>query len=126
MSDLQTKYKSVADAAAQAGVTDLLVREQDNILYIDGTAPSEAAKKQVWDAYNTVDPDYRSGDLVLNLTVAAGAATSSTYEVKGGDTLSKIAKGYGLTWQEVFEANKDKISDPDKIFPGQVLTIPAK
>lgn len=123
-SALQTKYQSVINTASQNGVADLLVREQDNVLYVDGTAPSESVKKQVWDAYNAADPDMRSGDMVLNIQVAAGA--SSQYEVKSGDNLSKIAQGYGLTWQDIFEANKDQISDPDKIFPGQKLRIPSK
>ena len=52
-----------------------------------------------------------------------------TYEVKSGDTLSKIAKQqYGSVseWRRIFEANKDIVKDPDKIFPGQVLRIPSK
>ncbi|MCW2927758.1 MAG: LysM domain protein [Thermoleophilia bacterium] len=49
-----------------------------------------------------------------------------TYTVKSGDWLSKIAPRFGLTWQELYAANKDKISDPDRIYPGQVLTIPPK
>jgi nucleoid-associated protein YgaU len=51
-----------------------------------------------------------------------------TYEVQKGDNLSKIARhiyGDANKWKQIFEANKDKLKDPDKIFPGQVLTIPA-
>jgi len=50
-----------------------------------------------------------------------------TYEVKKGDSLSKIAKhvyGDAGKWRQIFAANSDKLKDPDKIFPGQVLTIP--
>ena len=50
-----------------------------------------------------------------------------TYEVKKGDSLSKIAKhiyGDANRWKQIFEANTDKLKDPDKIFPGQVLIIP--
>jgi nucleoid-associated protein YgaU len=90
---------------------------------VTGTAPSEAVKKQLWDLYEKADPEMRSGDLVLNVTVAAGA--EQTYEVKSGDNLSKIAKHYNTTWKAIFEANQDKIKDPDKIFPGQVLKIPS-
>ncbi len=125
-SSLQLKYQSVIDLA-RMHVADLQVSESNNVLYLNGTAATESAKQQIWDAYNTIDPDMRSGDVVLNLSVegvVAGAA--STYEVQSGDNLSKIAKGYGLTWQEVFNANRDKLDNPDKIFPGQVLNIPAK
>ena len=106
-------------------MSDLQVREQNNVLYVDGVAPSEAVKKQVWNLYEQADPEMRSGDMVLNMQVAAGA--TSEYEVKPGDSLSKIAQNYnGVSWQDIFEANKDQISDPDKIFPGQVLKIPSK
>jgi nucleoid-associated protein YgaU len=45
--------------------------------------------------------------------------------VQSGDTLSKIAAGYqGVTWQQIFEANRDQLQDPDKISPGQKLRIP--
>ena len=50
-----------------------------------------------------------------------------TYEVKKGDSLSKIAKhiyGDAGKWKQIFAANTDKLKDPDKIYPGQVLTIP--
>lgn len=49
------------------------------------------------------------------------------YEIKSGDTLSKIAKqeyGNANDWRRIFEANKDTIDNPDRIFPGQVIKIP--
>ena len=58
----------------------------------------------------------------------AAAARSRTYEVKPGDTLSKIAKqvlGDANRWPEIFEANKDQIKDPNLIHPGQELRIPS-
>lgn len=59
---------------------------------------------------------------------ASGAARSSnTYVVQHGDTLSKIAKehyGDAKRYMEIFNANRDKLSDPDKIYPGQELVIP--
>lgn len=54
--------------------------------------------------------------------------TSRTYTVKAGDTLSKIAKemyGEAGKYPQIFEANKPMLKDPDKIYPGQVLRIPA-
>jgi nucleoid-associated protein YgaU len=62
-------------------------------------------------------------------STAPGAETYQTYEVKSGDTLSKIAKnfyGSGNEWNRIFEANTDILKDPNKIFPGQKLKIPAK
>jgi nucleoid-associated protein YgaU len=52
---------------------------------------------------------------------------AQTYTVNKGDTLSKIAKefyGSANRWHEIFDANRDQISNPDLIKPGQVLKIP--
>jgi nucleoid-associated protein YgaU len=60
-------------------------------------------------------------------TTPAGGATQTRYTVKPGDTLSKIAReklGDANAYMEIFNANKDQLSDPDKIKPGQVLKIP--
>jgi nucleoid-associated protein YgaU len=57
------------------------------------------------------------------------APSEKTYEVKPGDSLSKIAQqeyGNATEWNRIFEANKDVLKDPNKIFPGQKLKIPAK
>jgi len=59
-------------------------------------------------------------------TTAPAAAT--TYTVVSGDTLSKIAKkffGNANRWHEIYDANRDQISNPDLIRVGQVLKIPA-
>ncbi|MGB7067936.1 MAG: LysM peptidoglycan-binding domain-containing protein [Pyrinomonadaceae bacterium] len=122
---VQEKYQTLIDLANQNG-TSVTLSEVDGVLHVDGTAPSDEAKQQLWDEYNRIDPDYRSGDLVLNVTSAGGAAGggSTTYTVVSGDSLSKIGSKYGVSWNAIFEANKDKIDDPDKIFPGQELTIP--
>ena len=52
-----------------------------------------------------------------------------TYTVQKGDSLSKIAKqhlGDANAWKKIFEANRDVLDDPDKIFPGQTLKLPPK
>ena len=126
---LRAKYQQLIDAANQSGVTNLEVREQNNVLYIDGHAPSEEVKKNLWDLYNKIDPDYRAGDLVLNVNVFGTSNTTSAeqeYTVVSGDNLSKIGKMYGVTWKEIYEINKDKIKDPDLIQPGWKLKIPTK
>jgi nucleoid-associated protein YgaU len=116
------KYQSLIDLANQNGVSNLQVQEDGDVLRLSGTAPSEEAKQKLWDEYNRIDPDMRSGDLVLNIEVGGG----ETYTVKSGDTLSKIGQHFGVPWREIFEANKDQIKDPDKIFPGQTFRIPRK
>lgn len=123
---LQQKYDELIRAAQSAGVTNLRVREQENILYIDGQAPTEGVKKQLWDVYQRLDPNYRSADLVMNVSVTGGAPAEEEYEVVRGDNLSKIGKRFGLAWKEIYEANRDLIKDPDLIQPGWKLKIPRK
>lgn len=122
MMNLEDKYREVIDLASELGISNLQVREQDNVLYIDGTAQSTVDKDKLWDAYNKIDPDYRSGDVVMNIEVVEKVSREYTVEV--GDSLSKIGKAYGVTWQDIFEANKDIISNPDVIQPGWKLKIP--
>ena len=68
---LQDKYKDLISTATTSEVTNLQVREQDNVLYIDGNAPSGEVKDKLWETYNRIDPDFRSGDLILNVNVSA-------------------------------------------------------
>ncbi len=124
---LMEKYQSLIDMANQLGVSGLDVREDDGVLKVDGVAGSAEAKQQLWDEYGRLDPDYRSGEVVMNISAPEGDASSgggSTYTVQSGDSLSKIGSQYGVSWQKIFEANRDKLDDPDKIQPGQELTIP--
>lgn len=129
---LRSKYQQLIDTATRSGVTNLQVREQGNVLYIDGNAPSEDVKKGLWDLYNKIDPDYRAGDLVLNLTTSGSAAAHTAkaayqeYVVVKGDSLSKIGQKYGVGWKDIFELNKDQIKNPDLIQPGWKLKIPSK
>jgi len=89
-----------------------------------GTVHDEQEKQQLWDEYQRLDPDMRSGDLVLNVQVDGGLVEE--YVVKPGDTLSKIAAHHGsVTWTQIYEANRDRIRDPNTIYPGQKLRIPA-
>ena len=124
---LMEKYQSLIDLANQLGVSGLDVREDDGVLKVDGVAGSAEAKQQLWDEYGRLDPDFRSGDVVMNISAPEGDSSSgsgSTYTVQSGDSLSKIGSQYGVSWQKIFEANRDKLDDADKIRPGQELTIP--
>lgn len=125
---LQQKYDSLIQAAKSSGVQNLQVREQENVLYIDGQAPSQEVKQKLWDVYGGIDPNYRSADVVMNIAVSpiTPAPAMQEHEVVKGDNLSKIGKKYGVSWKEIYEANKNIISDPDLIQPGWKLKIPHK
>ncbi len=127
---LMEKYQTLIDLANRLGISGLNTVESDGVLNIEGVAASADAKQQLWDEYGRIDPDYRSGEVVLNVSSPEGSASSSsggsgqTYTVTSGDTLGKIGSKYGVSWQKIFDANRDKLENPDKIFPGQELTIP--
>jgi len=101
--------------------------ERDGKLYFKGMVKNQDEVNKIWDAIKTV-PDWRN-DVVAEVTIDPSAkALAASYTVKAGDTLSKIAKeqlGNANAYMKIFEANKDQLSDPDKIKPGQVLKIPA-
>ena len=134
---LKQKYQSVLNAIEQQNVRLQNLHVENDKLFIRGTAPSEEAKNAVWDQIKLVDPNY--SDLTADITVEApqqraaavgGAATGGqTYTVKSGDTLSKISQqvyGSSNEYMRIFYANRDKLSDPDKIQPGQQLVIPSE
>jgi nucleoid-associated protein YgaU len=126
MSQLTDKYGDVYILAQKLGATNLEAREENGHMTISGTAPTRLAADQVWEKVKTIDPSLNHGDLTLNLT-AARQDIYGEYEVKAGDTLSGIAKTVTrgkLTYQQIFEANRDILKDPDVIQPGQRLKIP--
>ncbi len=121
----QEKYKSLLELANQNGTTYDLSEGSGGGLVVTGTAPSEEARQALWDEYSSIDPDFKSNDLNLNIGLgdAAGGGGHS-YTVESGDNLSKIGKKYGLQWKSIWDANRDILDDPDKIYPGQELKIP--
>jgi nucleoid-associated protein YgaU len=119
---LKDKYKELTDLATNLGIANLQVREQDNVLYVDGTAKSVEDKDKLWDAYGKIDPDFRAADVVMNIEVTQGETTE--YTVKSGDSLSKIGKAHGVSWEAIFEANRDIVKNPALIQPGWKLKIP--
>lgn len=76
MTSLATKYQGLSDMASASGISDLQVREQDGVLYIDGTAPSGAVKDQLWAKYGEIDPTFTGGDLIMNIKTNASASGS--------------------------------------------------
>jgi nucleoid-associated protein YgaU len=64
-----------------------------------------------------------------NVKSGSSSTAVKIYEVVSGDSLSKIAKreyGNANEWKRIFEANRDILKDPNKIYPGQKLKIPPK
>jgi nucleoid-associated protein YgaU len=106
--------------------------ERDGKLHWKGTVATEAEKNEIWTAIKTI-PTWQK-DIVADIQVTgppAGAAAAKpaakTYTVKAGDTLSAIAKehlGSAGAYMKIFDLNKDQLTDPDKIKPGQVLKLP--
>lgn len=126
MSTLTDKYGPAYILAEKLGGTNLAATEENGHITISGTLPTKYAVNQVWDKAKQIDPGLDDGDLTLNLA-AARSDIYGEYEVQSGDTLSAIAKEVTngkLSYQKIFEANRDKLSDPDKIQVGQKLVIP--
>src|SRR5512144_2342321 len=106
--------------------------EREGKLYFKGTVATEAEKNEIWTAIKTI-PTWQK-DVVADIQVTGGPAAApaapaaaKTYTVKPGDTLSGIAKqflGNANAYMKIFELNKDQLSDPNKIKPGQVLKLP--
>jgi hypothetical protein len=90
---LQDKYAELIAAAKAGGIANLQVREQGNILYIDGSTSSGTLKDSLWDIYNKIDPDYRAGDLVLNIDASAAAGTTATVTTESSNL--NVRKGPG-------------------------------
>src|ERR1044072_3482801 len=108
--------------------------ERDGKLHFKGTVATEAEKNEIWTAIKTI-PTWQK-DIVADIQVTGGPAAAPTnrgasagtpYTVKAGHTLSHIAKehlGNAGAYMKIFELNKDQLTDPDKIKPGQVLRLP--
>jgi nucleoid-associated protein YgaU len=89
-----------------------------------GVSSTEEIRKQA--DFSNVQSSVSSTEEITAST--ASDSSQQSYTVEKGDTLSAIAKqfyGKSSAWRDIFEANRDQIDDPDRIFPGQVLKIPA-
>ena len=140
---LKNRYKKVIDEMGRQNVRVEDMRQDGNKLVLKAVAPSDQAKNHIWDVIKQSNPGWQT-DLSADIRVDASAAKpvdlgpgatpaaaggGQQYTVKSGDTLSKIAKefyGDASKYNQIFEANKNILKDPDHIKPGQVLAIPAK
>jgi len=116
--------KEVKDLGLDSQGVDIDVDETGNVT-VKGEAVSQEMKEKIILAVGNVEGVAAVED-AADVSVAGRA--SQFHTVESGDTLSAISKTYYGTWRlypEIFEANKPMLSDPDKIYPGQVLRIPA-
>jgi len=107
------------------GVDNLSVEVKDGVASLSGTATSaEALEKAVLMAGNIEGISEVKFD---NVSAPAAEIQIEYYEIVSGDTLSGIAKkfyGNGNLYMKIFEANREVIKDPDKIYVGQKIRIP--
>ena len=120
--------------ADNPGIDDLGVTYQKGFVTLTGASQTwEAVEKAILMAGNVKGV----GKVISNIQVAEGAEVAPAelggsgsgqyYEIKSGDTLSAIAKhllGDANAYMKIFEANREVIKDPNKIFPGQKIRIP--
>ena len=151
----KNKYQSVIQMVQAEGIQLANLHQQDGKLFIKGAAPSLEAANKVWDEIKRINPklDDITADFPVDPTLASkrvpsaappasAPSTPSTpstpsgkqtpqfqlYTVKPGDTLSKISQqfyGNAKDYMRIFNANKDKLKDPDHVNAGQELKIPA-
>src|SRR3989442_16041484 len=125
---LRDKY-NYAIQSAKGFHMEGAAEERDGKLYFKGTVQTQEQANKIWDAIKTI-PDWQReivADIKATGIPAEASGAEATYTVKPGDTLSRIAQH--LLWDanayhQIFNANRDQLSDPDKIKPGQVLKIP--
>jgi nucleoid-associated protein YgaU len=132
---LKLKYQSVLNFIQSQGIQMQNLNMEGDKLLIRASAPSADLKNRVWDQIKLVDPSF--SDLIADIQAPAAAAAAAsgptstpaarTYTVQAGDNLSKISKqfyGDANKYMKIFEANKDKLADPDIVRAGIDLIIP--
>jgi nucleoid-associated protein YgaU len=116
--------KEIADL--DLGAEDVKVKVEGDKVVLSGKAPSQEVREKVILAVGNVEG---VAAVEEDVSTPEPAAEPVFHTVVKGDNLWKIAEktlGSGARYPEIFEANRPMLSDPDKIYPGQVLRIPAK
>jgi nucleoid-associated protein YgaU len=133
---LKMKYQSVLNFIQAQGAQLQNVNMEGDKLFIRATAPSADVKNKIWDQIKLFDPNFSDLNAQIDAPAAQAAAASAsgpssgarTYHVQPGDNLTKISKqfyGDANKYMKIFEANKDKMTDPDHLKAGTDLIIPS-
>jgi len=104
---LLDKYKVLLDTAKSSGITDFQYAEQEGVLQIRGTAPNADIKNKLWDIYNQIDPNFLSGDVVMDIDVSSAVAGTQVKVITQNSNLN-IRKGPGTDQPIVGKAAKDE------------------
>jgi len=122
---LKEKYQPVLDLGKKFEVKDGFVEELDGRLKIGGVAKTQYHKDLMWDKIKEIGGE-RPSDLMADIKVEV-TDYYHKHTVQKGESLSKIAKHYygdPMKYKDIFEANTDKLKDPNLIYPDQELIIP--
>ena len=122
---VKAKYQPVLDLGEQLSIQNGDVSEEAGVLKIKGTANTPYEKNVLWDKIKEIGGE-NPADIKANISVADDSVYHK-HTVKGGESLSKIAKHYfgdPMKYTAIFEANTNILSNPDVIHPDQELVIP--
>jgi nucleoid-associated protein YgaU len=129
LDDYKLKYQSVLNEITAKGVSLSHLHVQDGKLFIQGAAPSEDIKNDIWNKIKAVDANWES-ELTCDLSVDPSLPQpQKTYTVVAGDSLWRIAQnelGNGAEFPKLIAANPGKLKDQTSVIhPGDVLVIPS-
>ena len=122
---LKAKYEKVLGLGQKFEVKDGYVDEAPGKIKIGGTIETQYQKDKMWDEIKKAGGENPT-DIEANIEVS-NKAYYHKHTVASGESLSLIAKHYyrdPMKYQKIFEANTDKLKNPDMIHPGQELIIP--
>ena len=122
---VKSKYQEVLDLGDKLNVKNGDVQEDNGVLKIKGTTQTQYEKNILWDKIKEIGGENPS-DIKADIRVADDSVYHR-HTVQKGESLSKIAKHYygdPMKYKAIFEANTDKLKNPDLIYPDQELVIP--
>jgi LysM repeat protein len=123
---LREKYSDLMNLASQLKMQGLEANEEAGKLKIKGTATYQLDKDLFWDKIKS----YSNWENEVGANIGVERSDIyGMYTVQPGDTLSKLAKGHlgdPMKYMEIFNINRDILTNPDLIKVGQVLKLPTK
>jgi nucleoid-associated protein YgaU len=122
---IKSKYQSVLDLGEKLKIQNGDVKEENGQLKVFGTAKNQYEKNLIWDEIKRVGGENPT-DIMADIAVA-DSTVYAHHTVQSGESLSKIAKHYykdANKYNNIFEANRDKLKSADLIHPGDELVIP--